>query len=146
MTGSFFTTVKRWRINSPRLSVWECSRGCSGCPCIDRGVRAHSDSLRTEINLTNVTRSLSTFEADSPCQSALCVRCGLFYALAVTQRAVCVWCWVPPSSFLPGKALLSLLALPVMPLPSPLICTTRLSETKWDGLVDTSLSVRMRGD
>lgn len=60
--------------------------------------------------------------------------------------SVCVWCWVPPSSFLHGKTLLSLFALPVMTPLSPLICTTRLAETKRDGLVDTSLSARTRGD
>lgn len=75
--------------------------------------------VETEINLTNVTWSLSTFEADSKCQSALCVEWLLLHTPCHPEGSgcgyVCVRWRVTPSSFLPGKILLSLLAVPVMP-------------------------------
>lgn len=85
--------------------------------CLHTDMRAHALWLTaTEINLTIVTRSLNTFEDDSPCQSALCVECFLDACFqpegAWVSVYVCVW--VSPPCFLPGKTLLSLLVFPVM--------------------------------
>lgn len=155
MTGSFFTTVKHWRINSPECArVMVCMCRCSGCLCVDGGMHVQSDSLRLKstfqmwheawVHLRLMQR------ASQHCVCVewllLCAGCHPEGCCVCACVTVCVSRWVPSSSFLPGKTLLSLLALPIMPRLSPLICATRLAETKWDDLVDTSLSARMSRD
>lgn len=102
--------------------------GCSGCLFADRDVCAQSDSFRLKSTL-QMWREAWVHLRLIQSATQLCVWSGFFYTLTYKKawgegEGVCVQCWVPPSSFLPGKTLLSLLALPVMPSRSPLICTT----------------------
>lgn len=128
--GNRLRRLRRTRDNLP-LPQWTCTFvGMLGM-FTQRWMQAHVLWLTvTERNLTNVTWSLSTFEADPTCQSALGVEC--FWDACFHPQGVCVnvCVWVPPPCFLPGKTLLSLLALAVMsPLPGAQLSCQRQSET-----------------
>lgn len=114
-----------WVDKCPCACLWECL-WC--LHTVDAGTCAgtHCDWD----HLINVTWSLSTFEADSTCQSALCVECFLDACCHLEGvGCVCMCVWITPPCFLPGKTLLSLLVFPVTsPLPEAQHSCQRQSE------------------